>query len=311
MTSLLKFLAEFAYNGFIESAGPHFQAKDYPDLMGEKWLITGATSGIGLELSKILARQNAELWLVGRSKSKLDATEALLKEATPGALVHQVIIDYANLKTIKPAIIALKSETSFLNGIIHNAGVMDAPKDARTEQNIDMTIGVNNIAAQYVQDLLDPLIVNTPNGRIVWMSSLAHLLAPPHGFDVRVTAGGHPFMSYAVSKALKYIQAVQWSRNHPDSPVKSLSVHPGLIRTEIICNSPFHRDFLARLFGYDLSYGVHAPVFAALSPKAVNNDYIVPFGRPGPVRPDIYAAARNEQGEAALAWVRDTIKANA
>lgn len=311
MISLLKFLAEFGYNCWIEPSGPHFEPKDYPDLTGKKWLVTGATGGIGLEISKILASLNAELWLVGRNKSKLDAAEALLKRENPRLQTHQVLIDYADLRTVQPAIVALKTETSSLDGIIHNAGMMDAAKGAKTEQGIDLTIGVNSVATQYVQDLLDPLIVNTPNGRIVWLSSMGHIAAPPHGFNVKAVADSHPFTAYAVSKAMNYIQSVQWSHNHPESPVKSLSVHPGLIKTEISRNSSFFSTLIFRLFGYEMSLGAQAPIFAALSPAAVNNDYIVPWGKPGPVRPDIYAAARNELGEATIAWIHDKIKASA
>jgi hypothetical protein len=59
-------------------------------------LITGASSGIGLELSKLFARDGYSLVLVARSSEKLEALAIELKQAH-GVLVHYSIVSAAKL----------------------------------------------------------------------------------------------------------------------------------------------------------------------------------------------------------------------
>ena len=124
----LAFYAKAFYEANLTNAGPFFTEKDYPDLTGQKWLVTGATGGIGFDVAKILLGQGAELWLVGRSELKLQSTIKSLQQHFPSAKIHFAIIDYTDLRTVKPAIEKLHTETKVLNGIIHNAGVMLVPE---------------------------------------------------------------------------------------------------------------------------------------------------------------------------------------
>lgn len=297
----VKFAVKLTYQSLLTNPGPFLT--DYPSLVGQKWIVTGATGGIGLEIAKVLAKQGAELWIVGRNVEKLNAVKQQL-----GGSVHIVVIDYKDLATVKPAVEKIKQETDHFDGIIHNAGVMMVPRDSVTVQGLEETVGVNNVATQYLQNELDPLIVNVPKGRIVWLSSLAHALAPKDGFDLRVLAGGNTSTIYAMSKAWDYFQALAWTRNHPASTVKSIAVHPGVIKSDLMRTCSRFEKLMMVAISYDTPVGALAPLYAALYPDVENNDYIIPYGRPGIVRPDIYRAARGESGEAAVAWINEQIK---
>lgn len=267
--------------------------------------MTGATSGIGIEISKILLKQHAKVYILGRSEEKLRKTSKLLSDQFPFENIDTLKADYADLSTIEPAANDFKSKETKLNGIFHNAGVMNVPKGTYTKQKIEMTIGVNNVATQYLQDLLDPVILATPKSRIVWLSSFAHVCAPRNGFNPKSIDKSSPAALYAMSKAMVYIQAMQWSKRHPDADTFSLSVHPGVIRSELTRTTNAFMSKAIGLFTYDTPYGALSPMFAGLAPNAKNNDYIVPFGRPGPVRPDIYEAARNGEGKKRLRGSRN------
>lgn len=303
----LSSLIKYAYISLLTSSEPVIKESEYPELTGLKWLVTGATGGIGYEVVKILLRQGAEVWLVGRSDTKLHSVLLDLKQHFPSAKLHSARIDYLDLSTVKPAVEQLFKETNHFNGIIHNAGVMLVPKGSVTKQGYEETIGVNNFATTLLQDLLDPLIVNVPNGRIVWLSSLAHMGAPPHGLDVTLPETGSPTSIYCMSKALDYIASVQWTKNHPTSSVKSISVHPGVIRSDLTRHMSGLELKFQHMIQWDTGYGARTVAAAALYDNAANNDYYVPFGKPGLVRADIYEAARNERGVAAMDWIEGKI----
>lgn len=300
-------LIKYAYISLLTSSEPVISESEYPSLTGKKWLVTGATGGIGFELVRILLRLGAEVWLVGRSEAKLKNAELRFKQEFANAKLHSIIIDYTDLSTVKPAAEQLLKETDYLDGIIHNAGVMLVPKGSVTKQGFEETLGVNNFATTLLQDLIDPLIVNVPNGRIVWLSSLAHMGAPLHGLDVTLPETGSPTDIYCMSKALDYFAAVQWSKKHPESSVKSISVHPGVIRSDLTRHMSGLELKFQHTIQWDTGYGARTVAAAALYDKAANNDYYVPFGKPGLVRADIYEAARNERGVAAMDWVEGKI----
>lgn len=310
MFAKAKFFLTLPYHSLVRDPGPFLLPEDYPDLTDQVWIVTGATSGIGFEIAKILLKQHAKVYILGRSAEKLEEHARLLRQEFPSEAVDTLIADYADLNTIKPAATDFKCKETKLNGIFHNAGVMNVPRHTYTKQGIEMTIGVNNVATQYLQDLLDPLIIATPKARIVWLSSLGHIAAPQNGFNSELIDKLSPEGEYAMSKAVDYIQAVQWSKRHPEADTLSLAVHPGVIKSELTRTTSSFLKTITAPFTYDTPYGALAPIYAGLAPNVENNDYIVPFGRPGPVRPDIYEAARNESGEQTVVWLENQIHAN-
>lgn len=301
------FLVKVFYEAYLTNAESSFTEKDYPDLTGQKWLVTGATGGIGFDVAKILLNQGAEVWLVGRSEVKLQSTVNSLRQQIPTSKVHFVIIDYTDLRSIKPAVEKLHGETKILNGIVHNAGVMLVPKGSVTKQGYEETIGVNNLATALLQDLLDPLIENVPNGRIVWLSSSGHLAAPKYGFGPELVGKISAAKSYFMSKALDYILAVQWTKRHPNSSVKSIAVHPGVIKSDLARHTPAIQQKITAPIYWDTIYGAKTVIVGALDSKLANNVYVIPFGRPGLVRPDVYETAHGERGVEAVAWIESKI----
>jgi len=67
----------------------NWTATDIPDLTGKRFLITGATSGIGLAAASELARRNAQVVITARSVEK--AREAI-KKIGPGLVDYLLIL---------------------------------------------------------------------------------------------------------------------------------------------------------------------------------------------------------------------------
>lgn len=294
---------------------PQFVDEDYPDLSGTVWVVTGANGGIGTEVATKLAGKGAKVWLIARSQAKLEETVLNIKKKQPEAQIDTCVVDLSDLRTIKPGLQRLLSEHTEIHGIIHNAGVMFAKKGLQTAQGFEYQVGVNNIGPQLLQHFLDPLLSEasrTDRGsdlRVVWISSLAHYLTS-YEFDKPNDPSKSVTERYAFSKALNYVQSVQWSVNHPGTRVLSVAAHPGIIKTDLFRHTDSISDKLIDGLKWPPEYGAYTELFAALSPelREKKDVFVIPFGRIGRVSSELYERAHNRQGQEVWNWIDQQIE---
>jgi retinol dehydrogenase 12 len=98
-------------------------------------MITGAASGMGLELAKMLYSKNGTVWIVARSNERaqvgIDAVKTSITSASSGRLMP-LAIDFANLATIKPAAQSFLAQSPRLDVLFLNHGVMRPPKGSKS-----------------------------------------------------------------------------------------------------------------------------------------------------------------------------------
>ncbi len=140
----------------------NWSASDIPDLTGKRFLITGATSGIGLAAATELARRNAHVVITARSVEK--AREAL-KKIGPG-LVDYILLDLTDLESVKRA--AARVDRPF-DVVVLNAGVMATPF-TKTVDGFELQMGTNHLG----HFAFAGLIKNQIKDRLVVVSSFAH-----------------------------------------------------------------------------------------------------------------------------------------
>ncbi len=100
------------------------------DLSGQTALITGASSGIGVDTAQALAAAGAALILPVRSVEKGEAVAAGIRAAVPGASVHVASMDLGDYASIHRFASSLAAEGKPLNLLINNAGIMACPSAA-------------------------------------------------------------------------------------------------------------------------------------------------------------------------------------
>ena len=137
-------------------------AKDMPDLTGKRFLITGATSGIGLAAATELARRNAHVYITARSVEK--ARDAI-KKIGPG-LVDYLLMDLTDLDSVRKA--AARVDKQF-DVVVLNAGVMATPY-TKTVDGFELQMGTNHLG----HFAFAGLIKNQIKDRLVVVSSFAH-----------------------------------------------------------------------------------------------------------------------------------------
>jgi NAD(P)-dependent dehydrogenase (short-subunit alcohol dehydrogenase family) len=140
----------------------NWTATDIPDLTGKRFLITGATSGIGLAAASELARRNAQVVITARSVEK--AREAI-KKIGPG-LVDYLLMDLTDLDSVRKA--AARVDKAF-DVVVLNAGVMATPF-MKTTDGFELQMGTNHLG----HFAFAGLIKNQIKDRLVVVSSFAH-----------------------------------------------------------------------------------------------------------------------------------------
>ena len=217
-------------------SGPRWTLADMPDLTGTRAAVTGVTAGLGTVTARELARAGAEVVLVARSADRLARTRASLEADLPGATFWSVVIDLADLSTVRRGATAVAAYGP-LDLLVNNAGVMALPY-ARTVDGFEMQLGTNHLGPFLLTGLLLPQLVVSGHGRVVTVSSQAHRLArrPPLD-DPRTTTGRYSrWGAYGGSKLANLMFTYELDRRCRAAglPVKALAAHPGYSATELV-----------------------------------------------------------------------------
>lgn len=138
---------------------------DIPDLTGQTWLITGATSGVGLETARSASRHGARVILAVRDTARgSDVADSLPGEA------RVVELDLASLASVRRAADELLSGPEmWIDVLVNNAGAI-TPRRRETADGFEMLLGVNALGPFLFTNLVLPLVQR----RVVIVGSNAH-----------------------------------------------------------------------------------------------------------------------------------------
>lgn len=140
------------------------------DLRGKCILVTGASSGIGLATSILLAELGARVVLVARDAERLDSARSRL----PGQGHEADAFDLSAPARIAPWLQQLVERTGRLDGLVHSAGLIRT-MPIRYEKSLasDPLWAVNFHAATALLSTLRKPSVRGPNPSVVFLSSIA------------------------------------------------------------------------------------------------------------------------------------------
>ncbi len=143
-------------------------------LSGRVALVTGSTSGIGRAIALELARQGAQLYVVGRDAVKLTETAAVIRQFSR---VTPFEMDLTIGENLQPLLLHLEKEAGRLDVLVHSAGVihLDPMERARVE-DLDLQYATNLRAPYLLTQHLLPLLTAT-RGQIVFINSSVGLAA--------------------------------------------------------------------------------------------------------------------------------------
>ncbi|MGG8407731.1 SDR family NAD(P)-dependent oxidoreductase, partial [Streptomyces sp. 12297] len=158
------------------TAARKWTAQDVPDQTGRTAVVTGATSGIGFETAKELARHGAHVVLAVRDTGKAAVAAARIRAAVPRAELTVQRLDLADLGSVREAAKELADRCERIDVLLNNAGVMWTP-EARTADGYELQFATNHLGHFALTGLLLDTLRATPGARAVTISSYVHRLA--------------------------------------------------------------------------------------------------------------------------------------
>ncbi|KAL3021446.1 hypothetical protein AAZX31_05G194700 [Glycine max] len=150
-------------------------------------IVTGATSGLGLETTRVLALRGVHVVMAVRSlDSGKNVKETILKEI-PSAKIDVMELDLSSMASVRKFAADFNSSGLPLNILINNAGVMATPFTL-SQDNIELQFATNHLGHFLLTNLLLETMKKTvgvcnQEGRIVILSSEAHRFAYREGIQ--------------------------------------------------------------------------------------------------------------------------------
>lgn len=204
-------------------------------------VITGTSSGIGIETVRALSVTGARLFLTARNLAK--AKEALTGVFDPSRM-ELVEMDQESLDSVRLAANKILAKTDKINILINNAGIMAVQTRQFTKDGHELQFGTNHLAHFLFFELLKPalLAATTPDfhSRVVAVSSVAHLrkginASSDYNFEKTEYT---PWGAYAQSKTANIYMANEIERRYGSQGLHGLSLHPGGIMTPLAKHLP-------------------------------------------------------------------------
>lgn len=258
-------------------------AEEIPDQRGTIHLITGGNSGLGWESALALVRNGAQVIMASRSTSKGEtARQAILKEV-PSASVNVMALDLASMTSIRRFVDAFKAKYRQLNVLMNNAGLMAVPQ-GKTEDGFEMQFGVNHLGHFALTGLLYDVLVNTPNSRVVTVSSNLHQGTSIDFENLMLDGEYRGFKAYGRTKLANLLFAYELQRKfeREGASSRSIGAHPGYAASNLQKMGKARFDpaswLMNRLLAQSTAMGALPQLYAATAPEAVGGGYYGPGG---------------------------------
>ncbi|KAI0523166.1 hypothetical protein KFK09_005558 [Dendrobium nobile] len=206
-------------------------------------IITGATSGIGAETARVLAKRGVRLVMPARDLKKAGEVKKRIKRESPGAEITVMEMDLSSFASIQNFCSNFLSLGLPLNILINNAGKL-CRSFQLTEDKFEMTFATNYLGHYLLTKLLLGKMVETAtktgvHGRIINVTSVIHRWVAKEGFkfdDMLLPKSYNGTRAYALSKLANIMHAKEMARQlkERNANVTINSVHPGIVKTGII-----------------------------------------------------------------------------
>ncbi|AUX39009.1 short-chain dehydrogenase [Sorangium cellulosum] len=246
-------------------------------------LVTGASSGVGLELTRKVLTEGGHV--IALIRSDLPAGEAALEEAQRAGRLRIYRTDLEDFAKLRASLAEIRAKEARIDVLFNNAGVsLGAPRSS--PQGRDVHFDVNTVAPYVIVRELRPLLEAGRSRTVVNTSSNAMLFVKR--FDPDQLEKGTEFRKlfgpYAASKLALSLWTAALAADLARDGIEIRSVHPGGIKSTMTRSSgmPFWLLPIAHLFFAPPSRGasrLHDVAFGRFRGKSgvfVNEDREVP-----------------------------------
>jgi NAD(P)-dependent dehydrogenase (short-subunit alcohol dehydrogenase family) len=197
------------------------------DLSGKRAIVTGGSSGIGVETARALAGAGADVTLAVRDTDAGDKTAADITATTGNPAVHVGRLDLADQASVAAFAAGWSGP---LHLLVNNAGIMALPDLQLTPQGWELQFATNHLGHFALALGLHDALAAAGNARIVSLSSRGHMRSPVVFDDVNFSSRPYdPWLGYGQSKTANVLFAVEATRRWAGDGITANAVHPGAI----------------------------------------------------------------------------------
>lgn len=212
-------------------------------LDGQVCVVSGATSGVGLEAVRRLARAGAQIIMIGRNQGKAEEVRRELLAHTH-APVDVVIADFSDLAAVRAAAEILLANYPRIDVLINSAGLFSTSRII-TRGGFETVFCVNHLAPFLLTQLLLARLQQSAPARIIQVNSEGHRFG---GLDLNDLNWAHRryngYWSYGASKIAQLLTTWEFADRLQGTGVTINAMHPGDVRTNIgMNNGPLYRWF--------------------------------------------------------------------
>jgi NAD(P)-dependent dehydrogenase (short-subunit alcohol dehydrogenase family) len=225
------------------------------DLTGRTALVTGATSGLGLETLRVLALRGAHVIATGRTLEKArEACGTVAGRTTPVAL------ELERWDSVAAAAEQVRALGTPIDMLVCNAGIMALPKLEQV-YGLEKQFVVNHLGHFILVNRLLQQVRAAPQGRIVAVSSLGYRWAPAAGIEFDNLSGERgyePNKMYGQSKLANMLMVLGLTERLAGTTTTANAVHPGVINTNLGRHFEAWKRAAAAVIGWTFMKSVEA-----------------------------------------------------
>jgi NAD(P)-dependent dehydrogenase (short-subunit alcohol dehydrogenase family) len=200
-------------------------------LAGKFAVVTGGSSGLGVETVRALAGAGARVLMLARDEAKLEGVAQALRSSDKQAQLDIEIVDLSDLDSVRRACAIILKDYPPIDLLINNAGVMACPL-GRTAQGFEMQFGTNHVGHFLFTCLLAPALVD--GARVISLSSAGHKFGRLDFDDPNYEQRDYEkWSAYGQSKTANALFAVGLDDRLKARGIRGFAVHPGVIMTEL------------------------------------------------------------------------------
>jgi NAD(P)-dependent dehydrogenase (short-subunit alcohol dehydrogenase family) len=254
------------------------------DLTGKRVVITGASSGLGLEAAKVLTSKGAEVIMALRSLTKGERAVSYICEKNPNARIRLMQVNMDSIISVKNFTREFLALYNSLDILINNAGVM-VPPFSKNADNIEIQFATNHLGHFALTGLLMPALKMVPGARVVTVSSIASRSGDIDFDNLDGSKGYSAMKFYCQSKYANLLFGIELDKRLKDSGTNILSVvcHPGVSATNLASRGSGKEEgtlfkYMFNMIAQSAQKGTLPLLYAAANEEITGGEYIGPGG---------------------------------
>jgi NAD(P)-dependent dehydrogenase (short-subunit alcohol dehydrogenase family) len=201
------------------------------DLSGKYSIVTGGSSGIGIETARALAKAGANVTLAVRKTDAAEEIAANIRISTGNPNVRVARLDLSDQSSVRQFATDWRGA---LHILVNNAGIMALPKLERSSEGWELQFATNFLGHFALTLGLHNALAAAGGARIVSVSSSGSLIAPVIFDDLHFNFLPYePFVAYGQSKTACVLLAVEATRRWAAEGIFANALNPGAIATNL------------------------------------------------------------------------------